>query len=394
MEKVILFGILISMGNFLNLIESFSSTSLASRNNNQSSHLQMSTESNTETTITLPSFAANDDGEQESNYPSRLHHLHVRSLLSDQEVERALEIAIDYAEANNRFDSPDSDRHVSYATCDFPVDDCDELETFLASTNFEERCFEEFGKMYGVDADDLSFDDLFVAYYQAKKENDETGHNDNIMDRLELHRDGSLFSFSLLLNSPDEFQGGGTFYDALRDVEPHGILHEGGAIRPQRAGDAVLHCGKILHGADVVNSGRRVVLVGFVDLAKRNVRKGVLGEACKQWGRQDVAKYRLARQEQKKHKGWVLTNAKWLSSSSSAIKGFVPASSGVIRRANAEDCRLRRLQAEDRLLQEILLPADERGPKEDPFALAGFKEISFLPDGFEDIEFLPEVMEE
>ena len=361
-------------------------------------------ETETDITITLPSFAA----DPEASFPSPLHHLYVRSLLSDEEVGMALKLAIDYAEENGRFDNPDSDRHVSYATCDFPVDECDQLESFLESTDFQSRLFDQFADLYNVDADDLTFDDLFVAYYQATPEvgdnaddddgDQEDDESSNIMDRLELHRDGSLFSFSLLLNPPDEFDGGGTFYDALRDVNPsdcdHGILHEGGAIRPERAGDAVLHCGKILHGADVVTEGRRVVLVGFVELSKRCIRKGVIGNACKEWGRQDVARYRYQRQEKKKHKGWVLSNSRWLSNASntrpSVVRGFVPASSGVVRRADPEGCRLRRLQTENSLLQNILLLPEERGPKEDEYHFP-FEEVTFDDDG--SISSLPEFAE-
>jgi hypothetical protein len=352
------------------------------------------TETTTDITITLPSFAAAAD-DPEASFPSPLHHIYIRSLLSDEEVGMALKLAIDYAEENGRFDNPDSDRHVSYATCDFPVDECDQLDSFLESTDFQQRLFGQFADLYNVDANDLSFDDLFVAYYQAKPEVGECDDGDkedesNIMDRLELHRDGSLFSFSLLLNPPDEFDGGGTFYDALRDMNPsdcdHGILHSGGAIRPDRAGDAVLHCGKILHGADVVTAGRRVVLVGFVNLSKRYIRKGIIGNACKEWGRQDVARYRHQRQEKKNHKGWVLSNSRWLSNATkypSIVRGFVPASSGVVRRADPEGCRLRRLKTENVLLQNILLFPEERGPKEEEFGQFPFDEISFLPEAVE-----------
>ncbi len=373
---------LLWVGLFLDPLESFTPINLiySIPTSGTSSSFLQSTESTTETTITLPSFDSDDE-------PSPLHKLHVRSLLSDQEVSRALEIALNYAQQNSKFQSPDDDRHVSFATCDFPVDECEELETFLDSTDLNTRLFDKFAELYGIEADDLAFDDLFVAYYQAK--NGDT--SDNIMDRLELHRDGSLFSVSLLLNPPDEFEGGGTFYDALRDEPVSGILCEGGAIRPERAGDAVLHCGKILHGADVVTKGRRVVLVGFIDLSQRSVRRGVLGNACKEWGRQDVALARSKRQEAKQNKGWVLNHGKWLQSATSAIiNTFVPASSGILRRADPERGRRNRLEAEDALLRTILLPPDERGPKEDEFVFP-FEEISFL-DG-EEISFLPEMEE-
>ena len=346
----------------------------------------------TDITITLPSH----DADHQNSFSSPLHRIHIRSLLSDDEVTMALKLAIDHAELNSSFDNPDAERHATYATCDFAVDECDQLETFLESTDFRRRLFAQFSELYNVDADDLSFNDLFVAYYQSKPEGDDGENEDdyNIMDRLELHRDGSLFSFSLLMNPPDEFEGGGTFYDALRDIDPadydHGILHAGGAIRPERAGDAVLHCGKILHGADVVTQGRRVVLVGFVDLSKRCIRPGILGNACKEWGRQDVAMYRYKRQERKNHKGWVLNNSRWLSDASNngVIRGFIPASSGVIRRADPEASRLRRLQTEDVLLQNILLLPEERGPKNDQYNQFPIGEFD---DG--SISFLPEIVE-
>ena len=370
----------------------------------------------TDITITLPSYSSFESSSSSSSlvneecYPSPLHKIHIRSMLSDQEVEMALSIAMDYAERNESFENgPDSDRHVSYATCDFPVDDCDELQAFLESTEFETRIFDKFSKLYGVEPRDLSFDDLFVAYYRAKdgesdRESDRESTNDNdddtdsnIMDRLELHRDGSLFSFSLLLNPPDEFEGGGTFYDALRDVDvgvvqetsgsdtssdtPKSILHQGGAIRPTRAGDCVFHCGKILHGADVVTQGKRVVLVGFVDLSKRCVRKGVLSNACKEWGRQDVAQFLQKKQQQRQlqqqraqqvynqdrregSNGYILhKNTKWLSNPTNhcVLKNcFVNFSRGILRRADSERCRTNRLQTEDRLLRTILLLPEER----------------------------------
>jgi hypothetical protein len=266
---------------------------------------------------------------------------------------------MDFAAETGRWDSPDSDRHASYATCDFPVDECDALRDHLEKVDFDGRLFETLSDLYDVDMEDLSYLDLFVAHYQAR--NDE---NSQIMDRLEAHRDGSLLAFSLLLSPPDEFEGGGTIYEGLRDVKDDDVpvLHEGGVIRPNHAGDAVLHCGKILHGADVVTSGSRTVLVGFVDVSERCQRPGVLGEACKQWGRMDVAQYRYNRQISKGHKSWISTNSWWLQGdgSCSAIKGIATASQGVVQRADPELCRRRRLEAEDTLLRTILLPRDER----------------------------------
>ncbi|KAL3933116.1 MAG: hypothetical protein SGARI_003783 [Bacillariaceae sp.] len=276
---------------------------------------------------------------------------------------------MEYAAQTGKWNSPDSDRHASYATCDFPVDKCDALQDYFDEVDFDRRLFDKFAELYDVDVQDLSYLDLFVAHYQAKNGNNDDNIdniNSQIMDRLEAHRDGSLLAFSLLLSPPDDFEGGGTFYEGLRDVPAdnnnHSALNEGGVIRPTRAGDAVLHCGKILHGADVVTSGSRTVLVGFVDVSERCQRSGVLGEACKQWGRMDVAQYRYNRQVLKDCKSWISSNGRLLQGggSCSAVKSVALASRGVVQRAYQERCRKRRLEAEDTLLRSILLPREER----------------------------------
>lgn len=325
-------------------------------------------------TLTVPPAISNDDHE---GYPSVLHQIHVvESLLTPDEAQHACGLSHEYAAQTGRWTAPDDERHVSYPTCDFPVDDCEALETYLQTTiGFDERLFGHFSSLYGLDVDDLEYLDLFVAHYQAKptNENDNASSGGTIMDRLELHRDGSLLSFSLLLNDPKEFTGGGTFYDALRDVVPDSdsraadILHEGGAIRPLKAGDACLHCGKLLHGADVVTSGHRTVLVGFVDVKSRNIRPGVLAQACTDWGRMDVAAFRYQRQSRKNHQGWTLHNRKFLPQveSPSYIRGVAPAFSSVLRRADPDFQRQKKLEAEDILLRTILLPPEERAKKID-----------------------------
>jgi hypothetical protein len=313
-------------------------------------------------TLTLPSFVNEDDDESNNSYPSLLHHIYVhKQLLSTEEAQSCCEIARDYAKSTGRWLQPDSERHESYSTCDFPVEDCDPLNDYLEEIDFDGRLFESLASKYDLELEDLSYLDLFVANYQANP--DDSDELSKVMDRLELHRDGSILAFSLLLNPPEEFEGGGTFYDALRDVkeDPSGILYPGGVIRPKNAGDAVLHCGKILHGADTVTSGNRTVLVGFVDVSERCVRPRMIPEACTKWGRMDVVNYHFRRQESKDHKGWVLNNGRWLNGSHSAIKGcFVPAFHSFIRRADPELTRQQRLEAEDILLRHVLLPPEER----------------------------------
>ena len=322
----------------------------------------------TETTITVPPYL--NDENDEIEYPSPLHKIHVRSLMSQEQANDCCRISLDFAKKTGRFLSPDSERHQSYSTCDFPVEDCEQLQNYLDEIDFDNRLFGDLSELYQIDSEDMEYLDLFVAHYQAK---DGSGDDSQIMDRLEAHRDGSLLSFSLLLNNPDEFEGGGTFYDALRDVEPSGLLHRKGNIRPEKAGDAVLHCGKLLHGADVVTKGSRTVLVGFIDVNERCYRPGVLAEACTDFGRMDVASYRFRRQESKNHKAWRSNNNRWIQGHSH-IRGYLPAFESVVRRADPEYQRVNKLVAEDRLLRSILLPEDER-----PESLYG-GEISFLDD--------------
>jgi len=350
------------------------------------------TSCSTDITLTVPRFLPDNDDDDDDvtgttdensdscTYPSPLHNIHVVSLLSDDETAHCLKLAQQYAAATGCWKQPDQERHATYSTCDFAVQECESLVAYLDEIGLNERLWTELSERYGIDRDDMSYLDFFCAHYQANKEDGEGDSQTTTMDRLEPHRDGSLLSFTITLSSPDDFEGGGTIFDALRDVDPvnNDVLRSGGVVRPCRAGDAVLHSGKLLHGADVVRSGERSVLVGFVEVADWCLRPGALTTACRDWGRMDVARYRYNRQIDRtkdSERGWFLNNAKWLPQgrSRSYMQGFCPAFDSVIRRADDEYQRLKKLQAEDRLLRTILLSEDE---KEGAMPL----EFSFLDD--------------
>jgi hypothetical protein len=348
--------VLLWIAIFINVLESFSPTPSPRKWSSTSLTSTSTVASSPETasasvTLLLPPFIKGEEG-----YPSPLHKIYVETLLSQEEAATCYKLATDHAKSTGRWETPDSERHQSYATCDFPIDDCETLETYFQDIDFDERLFGRFSELYGIDSDDMEYLDLFCVNYQAKESEDS-----QVMDRLEAHRDGSLLSFSLLLNKPEQFEGGGTFYDALRDVDPANIpvLHKGGIIRPKRAGDICLHSGKILHGADVITTGTRTVLVGFIDVAERHQHPGALADACTEFGRMDVAAYRFKRQAEKEHKGWIRDNDKW-ASGTSRITGYAPAFSSVIRRADPEYQRLQKLKAEDMLLRSVLIPENER----------------------------------
>ena len=91
----------------------------------------------------------------------------------------------------------------------------------------------------------LSFRDLFVIRYSCAL---------GLQPGLQLHRDGSLVSFNILLNEASEFDGGGT------------ILEQEGRTVLIQQGDCLVHSGKVRHGAAQVTRGERFVLVAFVDV--------------------------------------------------------------------------------------------------------------------------------
>lgn len=323
----------------------------------------------TEASFTLPRFLSEEI--EDCPYPSPLHTIHVRSILSDEEVSHCRELAIDYAEQTGCWNQPDQERHSTYSTCDFPIEENEELASYLNDIEFDERVFSQLQELYEIeDPGCLNYLDFFCAHYQANGDDNDPQQNNptntQTMDRLEAHRDGSLLSFTILINDPSEFEGGGTFFDGLRDVvDPHPTLAPGGIIRPERAGDVTFHSGKLLHGADVITKGKRTVLVGFIDVANWIQRPGVIPEACKDWGRMDVALFRHKRQlnRTKNHtkSGWLLNNARWLPQDSDCcLKGYVPAFDSVTRRADPGYQRQRKLETEDRLLRTILLPEEDQ----------------------------------
>ncbi|KAL7531867.1 hypothetical protein ACHAWF_003934 [Thalassiosira exigua] len=344
----------------------------------------------------LPTDAEEDRGD----YPSPLHKIHVLPLLTEEEARELLRRARAYASETRSWDRQDSSRHVSYPTCDFAVEESIEVSEYLGrqGIGFEERIFGALGEAFDVDAEDMSFLDLFCASYEAAETDDTSDYEKGrqTMDRLDFHRDGSLLSFTMLLSPPEDFEGGGTVFDALGDVsaghdKSSSILKPQGIVQPPEAGYATLHSGKLLHGGHTVTKGQRVVLVGFVDVHQRNVKTGVLGEATKEWGRNDVRMFwnrrRLTMWDQQQRKSvegargqpsWRLKNWRYLPKDTHERRlgskegrsyfgrnSVIPTSvlKTIEDRANPERLRQRRLATEDQLLREILLPREQRGQR-------------------------------
>ena len=86
--------------------------------------------------------------------------------------------------------------------------------------------------------------DAFIVKYEAGKQS-----------RLPTHVDESLFSFTVLLNDPLEFDGGGTFFEAI-----------GGAVAGVGKGGMVSFSGRVRHGGVGITRGTRYILAAFLHL--------------------------------------------------------------------------------------------------------------------------------
>ena len=343
--------------------------------------------------ITIPKRYQHDKSPIHHNpYPSPLHTIYIAALLSQNEADECLRLAKEYAQATGCWSVKDSSRHLSYSTVDFATENCDILQSYLNQIDFERKTFQVISELFDIDVEDLSFLDLFCAKYAGKSSN-----TDGVMDRLNSHRDGSLISFTIVLSSPFDYEGGGTEFDALRDIGDNlsgleDVLYDG-VIKVRASGEGVIHCGKIKHGVHTVTNGERITLTGFVDVDDRSVRRGVINNACRDWGRMDNAKRRLARQNRMTSckdipdenyvslKGWKISSPKYLGGERKTgrcrVEGFIPAFSSVHHRANADLQRLKNLETEDILLRDILLPRKERMGSQSHFMQ--MSEVANLP---------------
>ena len=180
-------------------------------------------------------------------------------------------------------------RHVAHNTTDFEVDDCAPLAALLrplvaravlpriAALFFDSEMVpgegaEGAAACSGREAGGvhLEVNDLFFVKYDAAHQ-----------ASLGPHRDGSLVSFSIAMNAPDEFTGGGTFFEHP-EIEAAAAACDGTArcareveerraddlvvVRPSAVGDLISHSGKLVHGGVAITEGLRYIVVGFVSV--------------------------------------------------------------------------------------------------------------------------------
>lgn len=143
-----------------------------------------------------------------------------------------------YATANNGWTTS---RHIKYPTTDLPVDKIPSIFHLILESLT--TIIKKIKKSYNLD-EEVLFDvkDLFVVKYK----HDEQKY-------LEMHHDGSFISFNILLSNPNNFEGGGTYF-------------EDGLTTFLEQGDILIHSSRTKHAGKPVTKGMRYVLIGFLNL--------------------------------------------------------------------------------------------------------------------------------
>ncbi|KAI9276228.1 hypothetical protein BY458DRAFT_433849 [Sporodiniella umbellata] len=134
-----------------------------------------------------------------------------------------------------------TERHSAFATTDIPIrtNELAYLEPLIT-----ERLMERLGEHYDFKKQDLLFRDIFLVKY-----------SEDAQRGLGMHSDGCLFSLTLLISKPEDFEGGGTYFSSINDIV---YLNQG---------DCAYHDARVMHRAIDITKGERYVLVGFIDTA-------------------------------------------------------------------------------------------------------------------------------
>ena len=134
-------------------------------------------------------------------------------------------------------------RHRNYPTTDNDIKNISSINSMVVNT-VKEKLLPEFYKHYKVSVNII---EIFIAKYTVDGQSS-----------LELHRDGSDFSFVIALNK--EFEGGGTFFKDLDQT-----------FQPD-AGNAIIFSGRQFHSGVKITEGTRYILTGFL---RRDVFSGL-----------------------------------------------------------------------------------------------------------------------
>ena len=134
-------------------------------------------------------------------------------------------------------------RHGRYPTTDIPISSLETERACIYGIIYQ-SLFPLIANKFEITQFFLEIKDVFIVKY-----------NMDGQTSLDKHKDGSLFSFAILLNDASDFEGGGTKFT------------DDDKIYKCNKGDALLHSGKKEHAGIAITEGVRYILVGFIDYA-------------------------------------------------------------------------------------------------------------------------------
>ena len=170
--------------------------------------------------------------------PLSAHHV-VPAFIHPQRCQEIVEKA-------NAYGKWTSNRHDNYPTTDIPVQAIPDLHVDPELQRIQDLC----KTYYTLEPTSVITPfDVFVVKYDAHAQN-----------KLDVHRDHSVLSFVLLLSHPDDFEGGGTFYQTSNTT-----------VQPEQGGLS-LHCGKVRHAGVAITKGTRYILIGFMKVKSIFIR--------------------------------------------------------------------------------------------------------------------------
>ena len=133
-------------------------------------------------------------------------------------------------------------RHKYHPTTDLPLLHIPSINRFLI-TSFKETILNLINQSYQIEQGKiLNIVDLFIVKYEIGGQ-----------ESLELHRDGNDITVNIMLSHVNDFEGGGTYFDD-------------GLTTFLEQGDLLIHSGKTLHSGIKITSGKRYIIVFFINI--------------------------------------------------------------------------------------------------------------------------------
>jgi predicted 2-oxoglutarate/Fe(II)-dependent dioxygenase YbiX len=185
-----------------------------------------------------------------SNTSSMIHI--TENIFSPEECSLIISTADQAARAQGGWNTS---RHKSYPTTDISADSIRDLvevkgqqmrfDVWMNST-VSSLIYPHLSRYFDIPADRYVMQDLFIVKYESQGQNS-----------LPIHRDSSMVTFNIALSQVgQDYEGGGTRF----------LLSDQEVVNVPR-GSMVSHESKVYHSGDPVTSGKRYILIGFVNVS-------------------------------------------------------------------------------------------------------------------------------